>query len=143
MIPRHQTILFIVLLIASVVMGVLLWQLRDRAHQRLIQGEDSAPTQAPEVAPAEQATLFVANDADNSMQAQILSLPLPQSSSERVLCWASCSISTRLPMQRILFLEAQPQSPRCFYCQSRAVAQPDPEQRIKTRNPAPSLPSST
>ena len=83
MIPRHQTILFIVLLIASVVMGVLLWQLRDRAHQRLIQGEDSAPTQAPEVAPAEQATLFVANDADNSMQAQILSLPLPQSSSER------------------------------------------------------------
>ncbi|MGA3135358.1 MAG: GerMN domain-containing protein [Terracidiphilus sp.] len=78
MIPRHQTILFIVLLITSVVMGVVLWQLRERAHQRLVAGQDSAPTRAPEVAPAEQATLFVANDADSSLLAQIQSLPLPQ-----------------------------------------------------------------
>ena len=78
MIPRHQTILFIVLLLASVVMGVVLWQLRERAHQRLVAGEDSAPTQAPEVAPAVQATLIVANDADSSLRAQIQSLPLPQ-----------------------------------------------------------------
>jgi hypothetical protein len=83
-IPRYQTVLFVVLLAASAVMGVVLWQLRDRAHQRLLQGEDSAPTQAPAVAPSEQATLFVANDADNSMRGQVLSLPLPQSSSERV-----------------------------------------------------------
>jgi hypothetical protein len=83
MIPRYQTVLFVVLLVASAVMGVLLWQLRDRAHQRLLDGEDSAPTQAPQVAPAEQATLFVANDADNTMQAQVLSLPLPQSPTER------------------------------------------------------------
>ncbi len=58
-------------------MGAVLWHLRDRAHQRLLQGEDSAPTHAPEVAPAEQATLMVANDADNSVQPRILSLPLP------------------------------------------------------------------
>ena len=77
MIPRHQTILFAVLVLASLVMGVVLWQLRDRAHQRLVAGEDSAPTKAPEVAPAEQATLMVANDDDNSLLGQVHSLPLP------------------------------------------------------------------
>ena len=83
MIPRHQTVLFVVLLVASVVMGSVLWHLRERAHQRLLQGENSAPTQAPQVAPAEQATLMVANDADNSVLAQILSLPLPQNPEAR------------------------------------------------------------
>ena len=78
MIPRYQTILFAVLLLASVVMSVVLWQLRERAHQRLLAGQDSVPTQAPEVAPAEPATLLVANDADNSLLAQVQSLPLPQ-----------------------------------------------------------------
>jgi hypothetical protein len=82
-IPRHQTILFIVLLVASVVMGSVLWHLRERAHQRLLQGQNSAPTQAPQVAPAEQATLMVANDADNSMLTRILSLPLPQNPEAR------------------------------------------------------------
>ena len=78
MIPRYQTILFGVLLLASVAMSVVLWQLRERAHQRLLAGQDSAPTQAPQVAPAEPATLLVANDADNSLLAQVQSLPLPQ-----------------------------------------------------------------
>ena len=55
----------------------MLWHLRERAHQRLLAGEDSAPTQAPEVAPAEQATLLVANDADGSLLTQVHSLPLP------------------------------------------------------------------
>lgn len=83
MIPRYQTILFVVLLAASTVMGGVLWQLRDRAHQRLLAGQDSAPTQAPQVAPAEQATLLVASDTDNSLLARTLSLPLPQSSGAR------------------------------------------------------------
>jgi hypothetical protein len=82
-IPRYQTILFIVLLVASVIMGSVLWHLRERAHQRLLQGENSAPTQAPQVAPAEQATLMVANDADNSVLTRILSLPLPQNPEAR------------------------------------------------------------
>ncbi len=83
MIPRHQTILFVVLLAASVIMGTVLWNLRERAHQRLLQGVNSAPTQAPQVAPAEQATLMVANDSDNSVLARILSLPLPQNPEAR------------------------------------------------------------
>jgi len=83
MIARHQTILFGVLLAASIAMGGVLWQLRERAHQRLLQGEDSAPTQAPQVAPAEQATLLVANDADNSLLSQVQTLPLPQDQGAR------------------------------------------------------------
>jgi hypothetical protein len=78
MIPRYQTILFIVLVVASVVMGVALWQLRDRAHQRLLSNDDSTPTQAPEVEPAEQATIMVANDSDGTLLAQAQSLPLPR-----------------------------------------------------------------
>ena len=77
MIPRYQKILFVILLIASLAMGVLLWQLRQRAHRRLLAGQASAPTQAPEVAPAEQATLIAANDAENALIPQVRSLPLP------------------------------------------------------------------
>lgn len=83
MIPRHQTVLFIFLLAASIIMGVLLWNQLRRAHDRLLRGEDSAPTQAPQVTPAEQATLMVANDADNTVQPRILSLPLPQNPEAR------------------------------------------------------------
>ena len=77
MIPRYQKVLFIILLVASLAMGIMLWHLRERAHQRLLAGESSAPTKAPEVAPAEQATLLVANDADGSLLPQARSLPLP------------------------------------------------------------------
>ncbi|MGH9600603.1 MAG: GerMN domain-containing protein [Terracidiphilus sp.] len=83
MIPRHQTILFFVLLAASIVMGTVLWQLRERAHQRLLEGEVSTPTRAPAVAPEVEATLMVANDADDSLMTQVLSLPLPPSPNER------------------------------------------------------------
>jgi hypothetical protein len=83
LIPRYQTVLFFVLLAASVIMGAVLWQLRDRAEQRRLQAQASTPTQAPQVAPAVQATLMVANDADDSMAERILSLPLPQSAGAR------------------------------------------------------------
>ena len=77
MIPRYQKVILIVLLAASLAMAGILWHLRQSAHQRLLAGEDSAPTQAPEVAPAEQATLVAASDADGSLLAQDRSLPLP------------------------------------------------------------------
>jgi len=100
MIARHQTILFGVLLAASIAMGGVLWQLRERAHQRLLQGEDSAPTQAPQVAPAEQATLLVANDADNSLLSQVQTLPLPQDQGARA----------RLILGKLMDLYAAPNS---------------------------------
>ncbi len=83
MIPRYQTVLFFVLLAASIIMGAVLWQLRDRAEQRRLQAQASTPTQAPQVAPAVQATLMVANDVDDSMQERIFSLPLPPSENAR------------------------------------------------------------
>jgi Sporulation and spore germination len=76
-IPRYQKILLALLLIASLGMGLQLWQLRDRAHKRLLAGETTAPTKAPDIAPAEQATLVAANDLDNSLLPQMHSLPLP------------------------------------------------------------------
>lgn len=83
MIPRYQKILFAILLVAALVMGGVLWHLRQRAHERLLAGEDSAPTKAPEVAPNEQSTLLVANDADGSLIVQARSLPLPADASAR------------------------------------------------------------
>jgi len=82
-IPRYQTVLFVILLVLSIVMGAVLWQLRNRAHERMLAGQDSAPTQAPQVAPTEQATLMVANDQENSLMTQVLSLPLPPSPNAR------------------------------------------------------------
>lgn len=83
MIPRYQTVLFFLLLAAAIIMSGILWQLRNREHERLLQGEQSTPTKAPQVASAEQATLMVANDSDDSLAARVLALPLPQSSSAR------------------------------------------------------------
>ena len=100
MIPRYQKILFAILLIASLAMGVLLWQLRERAHKRLVAGEASAPTKAPEVAPAEQATLVAANDADNSLVPQVHSLPLPADPGARA----------RAVLGRLLDLYADPEA---------------------------------
>lgn len=83
MIPRHQTVLFVILLLASVIMGAVLWNQLRRAHDRLLRSEDAAPTQAPLVAPTEQATLMVANDENNSVEPRILTLPLPENSEAR------------------------------------------------------------
>jgi len=77
MMPRAQTILLGVLLVASLVMAGLLFRMRERAHEKLLAGQDSAPTPAPQVAAAQQATLMVASDDDNSIRGQIYSLPLP------------------------------------------------------------------
>lgn len=113
MIPRYQKILFIVLLIASLAMGVVLWQLRERAHRRLVAGQASAPTQAPEVAPAEQATLIAANDADDSLLPQIHSLPLPADPGARA----------RAVLGKLLDLYAQPDANHPVAGGSASVAQ--------------------
>lgn len=84
MIPRYQIVILSILIAASLAMGGMLWHLRQRAHDRLAAGVDSAPTKAPDVAPAERATLMVANDDDNSLLAQVHSLPLPSDPGARV-----------------------------------------------------------
>lgn len=113
MIPRYQTILFSILLVASIVMAVILWQLLDRAHKRRMQVDDSAPTQAPLVTPAEQATLYVASDSDNAMNAQNLSLPLPADPGSRA----------RVLLGKLLDLYAAPNSPHAVPGGAQAIAQ--------------------
>lgn len=113
MIPRHQTVLFVILLAVSTIMGVVLWQLRDRAHQRMLAGENFAPTQAPAVAPSESATLYVAHDAENSLLAQTESLPLPEDPGSRA----------RLILGRLLDLYAAPGSPHPVPGGASSIAQ--------------------
>jgi len=83
MIPRYQKIVFVVLLVVSIVMAVVLVRLRQRAHERLLKGEDLTPTVAPAVAPEVQAMLMVANDTDDTMVAEAQSLPLPYDTEAR------------------------------------------------------------
>jgi hypothetical protein len=83
MIPRYQKIVFVVLLVVSIVMGTMLVRLRERAHDQLLKGEDLAPTVAPAVAPAERATLVMANDADGTLVEEAQSLPLPKDAEAR------------------------------------------------------------
>lgn len=113
MIPRYQKILLVVLLIASLGMGFKLWQLRDRAHKNLLAGGASAPTAAPVVAPAEQATLVVANDFDNSLVPQIHSLPLPADPGSRA----------RAVLGKLLDLYATPDSTHSVPGGDQSVAQ--------------------
>ncbi|HUN86825.1 MAG TPA: GerMN domain-containing protein [Terracidiphilus sp.] len=98
MIPRYQKVIFILLLLASLGMGAELWHLRERAHQRLLAGETTAPTKAPIVAPAEEATLLVANDMDGSLTPQERSLPLP----------ADPGVRARVLLGKLLDLYAAP-----------------------------------
>lgn len=77
MISRAKTILLVLLVLASLIMGTVLFRMRERAHQRLLAGQDSAPTQAPAVTAPQPATLMVANDDDNSLRGEVYSLPLP------------------------------------------------------------------
>ena len=113
MIPRYQKILLAILLLASAAMGAELWHLRQRAHRRLLAGEDSAPTEAPQVAPLEQATLMVAGDQDDSLQPRVLSLPLPPTTEERA----------KAILDRLLDLYAAPGSPHPVPGGSEAIAQ--------------------
>lgn len=132
MIPRYQKILFVVLLVAALAMGGALWHLRQRAHERLLAGEDSAPTRAPEVAPAEQATLVVANDNDGSLIVQAHSLPLPADPSARA----------RAVLGKLLELYAEPAAAHPVSGGASGVAQvfllPAPEPKGR-QNPTAEL----
>ena len=50
MIPRYLKIIFVVLLLAALAMAGVFGTWRED-HERMLEGQDSAPTKAPEVAP--------------------------------------------------------------------------------------------
>lgn len=113
MIPRYQKILFFILLAVALAMGGILWRLRQRAHERMLAGQDSAPTQAPAVAPTEQATLLVANDLDGSLLTEAQALPLPADPGQRA----------RQILGRLLDLYAQPDAAHPVTGGAQGIAQ--------------------
>jgi hypothetical protein len=113
MIPRYQKIVVLVLLVVSIGMAAVLVRLRERAHDRLLKGEDLAPTTAPAVAPAVQATLIVANDLDGTMITETQSLPLPADGEARA----------RALVEKVLELYAEPGSTHPVPGVPRAVLQ--------------------
>ncbi len=121
MIPRYQKIVVLVLLVVSVGMATVLVRLRERAHDRLLKGEDLAPTTAPAVAPAEQATLLIANDMDGGMVTETQSLPLPRDGEARA----------RALVEKLLEMYAEPGATHPVPGVPRAVLQvfllPEPE----------------
>jgi hypothetical protein len=123
MIPRYQKIVVLVLLIVSIGMATVLVRLRERAHDRLLKGEDVAPTTAPAVAPAEPATLLIANDMDGGMVTETQSLPLPKDGEARA----------RALVEKLLEMYAEPGATHPVPGVPRAVLQvfllPEPESK--------------
>lgn len=113
MIPRYQKIVVLVLLVVSIAMATFLVRLRERAHDRLLKGEDVAPTTAPAVAPAENATLLVASDADGGMVTETQSLPLPRDGEARA----------RALVEKLLEMYAEPGAAHPIPGVPRAVLQ--------------------
>ena len=83
-IPRHQRILFWVMLIGSILMAIFLIRLRERAHDHLSNVKDPTPLAAPADMPSEDVTLEIANDADGSIAPVQQSFALPQEPTIRV-----------------------------------------------------------
>ncbi len=83
-IPRHQRILFWVMLGGCILMALYLIRLRERAHDRLAALNDSTPLAAPAEMPAESITLELANDSDGSITPVQQSISLPQEPTIRV-----------------------------------------------------------
>lgn len=100
MIPRHQRVLFWVLLAASIAMAVFLIRLRERAQDRMLAAADSAPLSATPASPEETITLLLANDSDGSLAAQERKFPLPVETNARA----------RVLLQKLLSVYAEPKS---------------------------------
>ena len=113
MIPRYQKITFFLLLLVSIAMTVVLVRLRERAHDRLLQGEDLAPTSAPAIAAAEEATLVLASDHDGTLAARLVSLPLPKDDGARA----------RALLEKLLEFYASPQSTHPVGAVERPIGQ--------------------
>ncbi|MHB1700245.1 MAG: GerMN domain-containing protein [Acidobacteriaceae bacterium] len=99
-IPRHQRVLFWVMLAGSILMAIFLIRLRERAHDRLSMVNDPTPLAAPADQPAEAVTFEIANDADGTIHPVQQWIALPQNPTIRV----------RALLDRLLAQYALPQS---------------------------------
>ncbi len=101
MIPRYQRILFWSLVAAILLMSAFLIRGCQAARRRLTAFNDTIPLAAPASTPTEDATLYLANDADASITPATQPLALPQDPTLRA----------RTLLNALLATYAQPASP--------------------------------
>lgn len=87
MIPRHQRVLFWVLLAGSVAMAVALIRMRERAHDRMLTAADAMPLNPPAQSSAQNVTLMIANDLTGGVTEgqQEMALPVDPNARARVI----------------------------------------------------------
>ncbi len=109
--PRYQKITLWVLLSASIVMAIVLYRLREKAEDRLLAGQDTAPVVIPASAARETASLLVANDIDGSLMPQARQIPLPSDPGARA----------RVLLEKLFEIYADPKSSHPIATQAGGV----------------------
>lgn len=87
MIPRHQRVLFWILLVGSVAMAVVLIRMRERAHDRTLTAADTMPLNPPAQSSAKSVPLMIANDLTGAVheEQQVMALPVDPNARARVI----------------------------------------------------------
>lgn len=111
--PRYQKITLWVLLSASLVMTIVLVRLRQKAEDRLLAGQDTAPIVVPPNSAHETVSLLVANDVDGSLIPQARQIPLPSDPGARA----------RVLLEKLFEIYADPKSPHPIATQVGGVEQ--------------------
>lgn len=83
MIPRYQRILFWSLVAAIILVAAFLYRSHRQAEDRLAAGIDNEPIAAPVTTSTRDITLYLANDADATVTAKVVSLALPDDPTSR------------------------------------------------------------
>ena len=84
MIPRYQRILFVVLVLACIGMGFILWNHHRHNYSLRDEAANDIPIEAPSYAAAESVTLALANDNDGSITPTTREMALPSTPAVRV-----------------------------------------------------------
>lgn len=100
MIPRYQRVIFYILVGGIVFMAAALLRGCQRSHQRIAAMRDQSPIAAPSDLPEEQIQVALANDADNTISLDQVSLPLPDED----------SLKARVVLDKLLADDALPGS---------------------------------
>jgi len=100
MIPRHQRVLFWILLVGSVAMAVVIIRMRERAHDRMLTAADTMPLNPPAQSSAKSVPLMIANDLTGGVHEEQQEMALPADPNARA----------RVILQHLIADYAQPAS---------------------------------
>src|SRR5579864_1256945 len=83
MIPRHLLIAVGAMLVAVLLVGIYVWQVRRRVAEVQSATADTRPVAPPVAGPTEQVTLYVAYDDAGVLRARTARIPLPAGRQQR------------------------------------------------------------